>query len=289
MAMKAAWKQFGWILATVFGSTVFAVGFAFFLLPGDMNAGGISGLAQVISHLLGFGSVGTLSILINLPLFILGGMKIGKRFFAGSLLGMVLSSVLIDALAGLVVLQLEPLVAVLYGGVLCGLGLGIVFVCGTSTGGSDILIRLLKLKYRNVPIGQISMYFDAAVVILTGIVFQDVTKALYTGVAVFVTSQVIDAVVYRFGYSKVALIISSEYEAIAREIGLKLDRGATFLHGEGSFSHTPTKVVLAAVKKQQVAELKELVTAIDPNAFIIVQEAHQVLGDGFSKYSKDSL
>jgi uncharacterized membrane-anchored protein YitT (DUF2179 family) len=289
MAMKAAWKQFGWIIATVFGSTVFAVGFAFFLLPGDMNAGGISGLAQVISHLLGFGSVGTLSILINLPLFILGGMKIGKRFFAGSLLGMVLSSVLIDALAGLVVLQLEPLVAVLYGGVLCGLGLGIVFVCGTSTGGSDILIRLLKLKYRNVPIGQISMYFDAAVVILTGIVFQDVTKALYTGVAVFVTSQVIDAVVYRFDYSKVALIISSEYEAIAREIGLRLDRGATFLHGEGSFSHTPTKVVLAAVKKQQVAELKELVTAIDPNAFIIVQEAHQVLGDGFSKYSKDSL
>ena len=287
--MKAAWKQFGWIIATVFGSTVFAVGFAFFLLPGDMNAGGISGLAQVISHLLGFGSVGTLSILINLPLFILGGMKIGKRFFAGSLLGMVLSSVLIDALAGLVVLQLEPLVAVLYGGVLCGLGLGIVFVCGTSTGGSDILIRLLKLKYRNVPIGQISMYFDAAVVILTGIVFRDVTKALYTGVAVFVTSQVIDAVVYRFDYSKVALIISNEYEAIAREIGLRLDRGATFLHGEGSFSHTPTKVVLAAVKKQQVAELKELVTAIDPNAFIIVQEAHQVLGDGFSKYSKDSL
>lgn len=287
--MKAAWKQFGWIPATVFGSAVFAVGFAFFLLPGDMNAGGISGLAQVISHLLGFGSVGTLSIFINLPLFILGGLKIGKRFFAGSLLGMVLSSVLIDALDGLVVLELEPMVAVLYGGLLCGLGLGMVFVCGTSTGGSDILIRLLKLKYRNVPIGQISMYFDATVVILTGIVFLDVTKALYTGVAVFVTSQVIDAVVYRFDYSKVALIISKEYEEIARQIGIKLDRGATFLHGEGSYNHNPTKVVLAAVKKQQVSELKELVTAIDPNAFIIVQEAHQVLGDGFSKYTKDSL
>ena len=287
--MKAAWKQFGWIPATVLGSAVFAVGFAFFLMPGDMNAGGISGLAQVISHLLGFGSVGTLSILINLPLFILGGMKIGKRFFAGSLLGMVLSSLLIDALDGLLVLELEPLVAVLYGGVLCGLGLGMVFVCGTSTGGSDILIRLLKLKYRNVPIGQISMYFDAAVVILTGIVFRDVTKALYTGIAVFVTSQVIDAVVYRFDYSKVAMIISKEYEEIARQIGIRLDRGATFLHGEGSYHHNPTKVVLAAVKKQQVAELKELVTAIDPNAFIIVQEAHQVLGDGFSKYSKDSL
>lgn len=287
--MKAAWNKFGWILATLAGSAVFAFGFAFFLMPGDMNAGGISGLAQVAVELLGFGSVGTLSILINLPLFVLGGLKIGKRFFAGSLLGMVFSSVLIDLLDGLVFFELEPLVAVLYGGVLCGLGLGIVFISGTSTGGSDILIRLLKLKYRNVPIGQISMCFDAIVVILTGIVFQDVTKALYTGVAVFVTGQVIDAVVYRFDYSKVALIISKEHEEIAKQIGIKLDRGATFLHGEGSYNHNPTKVVLAAVKKQQVAELKELVTQIDPNAFIIVQEAHQVLGDGFSKYSREAL
>ncbi len=287
--MKAAWNKFGWILTTLAGSAVFAFGFAFFLMPGDMNAGGISGLAQVVVELLGFGSVGTLSILINLPLFVLGGLKIGKRFFAGSLLGMVFSSVLIDLLEGLVFFQLEPLVAVLYGGVLCGMGLGIVFVGGTSTGGSDILIRLLKLKYRNVPIGQISMCFDAAVVVLTGLVFRDVTKALYTGIAVFVTSQVIDAVVYRFDYSKVALIISKEYEQIAQQIGIKLDRGATFLHGEGSYNHNPTKVVLAAVKKQQVAELKELVTQIDPNAFIIVQEAHQVLGDGFSKYSRESL
>lgn len=177
----------------------------------------------------------------------------------------------------------------LYGSALCGFGLGIVFMSGTSTGGSDILVRLLKLKYRNVPIGQISLCFDALVVTLTGLVFHDVTKALYTGIAVFVCSQVIDAVVYRFDYSKVALIISSQYEQIAYEIGTKLDRGATFLNGEGSYSHTPTKVVLAAVKKQQVTELKELVTAIDPNAFIIVQEAHQVLGDGFSRYSKDSL
>ena len=287
--MKAAWNRFGWILATVAGSAIFALGFAFFLMPGDMNAGGISGLAQVIVEVLGFGSVGTLSIFINLPLFILGGLKIGKRFFAGSMLGMVLSSVLIDLFEGLVFFELEPLVGVLYGGVLCGLGLGIVFISGTSTGGSDILIRLLKLKYRNVPIGQISMCFDALVVALTGLVFHDVTKALYTGIAVFVTSQVIDAVVYRFDYSKVALIISKEYEEIARQIGIKLDRGATFLHGEGSFHHNPTKVVLAAVKKQQVAELKELVTQIDPNAFIIVQEAHQVLGDGFSKYSRESL
>jgi uncharacterized membrane-anchored protein YitT (DUF2179 family) len=183
----------------------------------------------------------------------------------------------------------EPLIGVIYGGLLCGLGLGMVFMSGTSTGGSDILVRLLKLKYRNVPIGQISMSFDAIVVILTGLVFHDVTKALYTGIAVFVCSQVIDAVVYRFDYSKVALIISKEYQSIAETIGTRLDRGATYLLAEGSYSHAPTKVVLAAVKKQQLAELKELVMQIDPNAFVIVQEAHQVLGDGFSRYHKHSL
>ena len=287
--MKAVWQKIGWVAMTILGSAVFALGFSLFLMPNDMNAGGISGLAQVVVEVLGFGSVGTLSILINLPLFILGGIKIGKKFFVGSLIGMMLSSVLIDAFALFPIIEMEPLIAVLYGGVICGLGLGIVFMSGTSTGGSDILVRLLKLKYRNVPIGQISLCFDAAVVVLTGLVFHDVTKALYTGIAVFVTSQVIDAFVYRFDYSKVALIISREHEAIAQAIGKELYRGATFLHGEGTYHHNQTKVVLTAVKKQQLAELKELVIRIDPNAFVIVQEAHQVLGDGFSRYSKESL
>ena len=287
--MRNLWNKISWILATIAGSTVFALGFSLFLMPNDMNAGGISGLAQVVVEVLGFGSVGTLSILINMPLFILGGIKIGKRFFAGSLLGMVLSSIFIDLFALIPAVEMEPLLSVLYGGSVCGIGLGIVFMSGTSTGGSDILVRLLKLKYRNVPIGQIALYFDVVVVALTGLVFHDISKALYTGLTVFVTNQVIDAVVYKFDYSKVALIISKEHEAIAQAIGKKLYRGATFLHGEGTYHHNPTKVVLTAVKKQQLAELKELVIHIDPNAFIIVQEAHQVLGDGFSRYSKDSL
>ncbi len=287
--MKMLWQKYGWVLATIVGSTVFSIGFSFFLMPNDMSPGGISGLALVIVELMGFGSVGTLSILINLPLFVLGGMKIGKRFFLGSLLGMILSSVLIDVLAMMGMPGMDPLLGVLYGGVICGFGLGIVFVSGTSTGGSDILVRLLKLKYRNVPIGQISMCFDAIVVVLTGLVFQDFHKALYTGITVYVCGKVVDAVVYRFDYSKVALIISREYDAIAVAIGEKLDRGATFLLAQGSYSQEDTKVVLAAVKKQQITELKELVMEIDPKAFVIVQEAHQVLGDGFSRYSKHSL
>lgn len=287
--MEKLWQKYGWIPATVFGSAVFSAGFAFFLQPNDLSPGGISGLALVTVELLGFGSVGLFSVLINLPLFLLGGMKIGGRFFIGSALGMFLSSVLIDIFASLGVPTVEPLLGVLYGGVICGMGLGIVFVSGTSTGGSDILVRLLKLHWRNVPIGQISMCFDAVVVILTGLVFRDLNKALYTGVTVFICGKMVDAVVYRFDYSKVVLIISQEHDAIAREIGIRLDRGATFLHGEGSYSHAQTKVVLTAVKRQQIAELKELVMAIDPGAFVIVQEAHQVLGDGFSRYSKQSL
>ena len=287
--MKNLLHKWGWVAATIVGSAIFALGFSAFLEPNDMSAGGISGLALVFVELTGIGTVGTVSILINLPLFILGGIKIGKRFFVGSLLGMMLSSLMIDGFAFLAIPNLDPLLAVLYGGVVCGLGLGVVFMSGTSTGGSDILVRLLKLKYRNVPIGQISMSFDAIVVVLTGLVFRDVSKALYTGITVFVCGKVLDAVIYRFDYSKVALIISREYEAIAVAIGKKLDRGATFLKAEGSYSHADTKVVLAAVKKQQVAELKELVMEIDPAAFVIVQEAHQVLGDGFSRYTKDAL
>ena len=288
--MKSIWQKCGWILATLVGSAVFALGFSLFLMPHDMNAGGISGLAMVFVEVAGIGSVGLISIIINLPLFLLGGIKIGKRFFAGSLIGMVASSVLIDAFAVLPFHVPEPLLCALYGGAICGFGLGLVFIFGTSTGGSDILVRLLKLKYRHVPIGQISMIFDATIVLLTGIVFHDVTKALYTGVTVFVTSQVIDAVIYKFDYSKVALIVSKEYEKIAIDVvGHKLGRGATYLYGQGSYHLNDTKVVLTAVKKQQVAELKELVTGIDPDAFIIVMEAHQVLGDGFARYNKHSL
>ena len=287
--MQKLWQNYQWIPQTVLGSALFAAGFAFFLEPNDLSSGGISGLALILVELLQFGSVGTVSILINLPLFILGGVKIGKRFFVGSLIGMLLSSLLIDGFTALHLPAVEPVIAMVYGGVLCGLGVGIVFMAGTSTGGSDIVVRLLKLKYRNVPIGQISLTFDALVVLLTGIVFRDMNKALYTGITVFLCGKMVDAVVYRFDYSKVALIISKEYESIAKEIGDKLDRGATFLHGEGSYSGEETKVVLAAVKKQQITELKELVMALDPNAFVIVQEAHQVLGDGFRRYSRHSL
>ena len=287
--MKKLFQPTLWLFRIILGCVMFALGFDLFLVPNELNAGGISGLAMILVHWLGIGSVGTVTILMNLPLFVIGGIKVGKKFFVGSLIGMVVSSVALDVLALLPTPDVDPLLATLYGGVLCGLGLGVVFSTGASTGGSDIVVRLLKRKFQNVPIGTINMCFDLTVAALTGIVFWDVTCALYSGVAIFVTGQVIDAVVYRFDYSKVALIISDHHEAITQAISSELDRGATYLSGEGSYSNQPKKVILTVVKKQQIAELKRLVVEIDPNAFIVVQEAHQVLGEGFARYSKESL
>ena len=287
--MKKVLQSALWFGQIILGCVLFALGFNLFLAPNDLNAGGLSGLAQIFCHLIGAGSVGALTMLMNLPLFALGGMKIGKKFFVGSLVGMLASSLALDLLGYMPVPETEPLLAALYGGVLCGLGLGVVFVTGASTGGSDIIVRLLKLRWQNVPIGTINMFFDLSVATLTGLAFWDIGSALYSGVAIFVTGQVIDAVVYRFDYSKVALIISNHHEQITQAIAKELDRGATLLHGEGSYSHESKEVILTAVKKQQVSDLKRLVVEIDPDAFIIMQEAHQVLGDGFSRYTKDSL
>ena len=287
--MKNKMRSLGSILQIIIGSALFGVGFNLYMIPHDMNAGGLSGLSMIMVHLLNFGTVGTLTILFNIPLFVLGGWTLGKRFFFLSLIGMLATAIFIDVFSILPVPEADPLVAALYGGVLCGLGLGTVFVTGATTGGSDIIVRLLKRKWPNVAIGTINTCFDLTVVALTGIAFKDMSKALYCGIAVFVMGQVIDAVVYRFDYSKVALIITAHHEEVARKIYEQLDRGATFLKGEGSYSRKETKVILTAVKRQQLAELKALVVSVDPDAFIIVQEAHQVLGDGFSRYSKDAL
>lgn len=287
--MNQVRKYVPMFIKILLGCIIFALGFNLFLLPNGLNAGGISGLSMLFVHLTNIGSIGLITALVNLPLFALGGMKIGKKFFFGSLVGMLLSSTFIDAFSVLPVPQTEPLVGAIYGGVLCGLGSGLVFSQGASTGGSDIIVRLLKLRWQNVPIGTITMSFDLVVVALTGLAYRNIGLALYSGVAIYITGQIIDAVVYRFDYSKVALIVSPKYQEIAQRIAVDLERGVTYLDGEGYYSGTQVKVILTAVKKQQLAELKKLVVQIDPDAFIIVQEAHQVLGDGFSRYSRESL
>ncbi len=287
--MKQLFQNVKKFMSILLGCVLFAVGFNLFLGPNELNAGGISGLAMILTHILGKGSIGVITALVNLPLFAIAGLKIGKKFFFGSLVGMLLSSTALDVFSFLPAVQVEPLVAALYGGALCGVGVGLVFIVGASTGGSDIIVRLLKMRWQHVPIGTITIAFDLCVAALTGITFGNVASALYSGVAIFVTGQVMDAVIYRFDYSKVVLIVSNQHEAVAQMIQNDLDRGVTYLQGEGAYSKQQKKVILTVVKRQQIAELKRLVVEIDPNAFIVVQDAHQVLGEGFARYSKDAL
>ena len=277
------------ILKTVLGCAIFSLGLDMFLLPNNLNSGGISGIGMILVEILGVGTVGLWSLIINIPLFALAGLKIGKKFFWGSLLGMALLSVFIDLFAFLPVMETDSLMGALYGGVICGLGGGLVFSSGHSTGGSDIVVRLMKKRWPYVSMGIFTTIFDLVISVATGIVFRNIENALYCGVSVFVTGRVVDAVLYRFDYSKVALIVTKHHDRVAKRLGDELHRGATFLEGEGSYSHQKTMVVLTAVKQHQVTEMKDIVAEIDPDAFIIVQEAHQVLGDGFARYSKDSL
>ena len=280
---KFIWKY----VRILLGAAAFSLGFDLFLAPHALNAGGISGLAQILVEKLEFGTVGMATALINLPLFAVGGLRIGKRFFFGSLLGMALSSWVMDNLV--VNIAVDPLLAAIYGGCLAGFGVGIVFLAGASTGGADIVVRLVKLKAKNMNIGQIAITFDAVVVLLTGLVFGDISNALYTGISVFLVGKLMDTVVYGFDQSNVAMIISNQPEKIAAVVDERLGRGATFLHGQGSYSNQDKKVVVVAVYRKQIAELKELVVEVDPDAFVILQEAHQGLGDGFLRHTKDAL
>lgn len=273
------------------GSALFSLGFDLFLEPAGINCGGVSGIAMLVIYAAQpkFLTVGILSAIINLPLFFFGYRKIGKLFFFGSLLGMVVTSVCFDLFLLLPVPQTEPIMAAIFGGVTIGAGLGIVFLAGASTGGVDIVARLLKLKFRNFPIGKILLCMDLCTAVATGIVYKQFNNTLYSVVTLVISSTILDKVVYGMDYSKVALIISDRYEEIARAIDTQLDRGVTLLRGQGYYTRTDKFVILSAVKRKQLAQLKDLVMAIDPSAFIILQDAHQVLGDGFKRYDRNEL
>lgn len=273
----------------VLGSAVFALGFNLFLAPNQISAGGLSGASLLIVHLLGFGSVGAITALLNVPLFIIGWRSLGKRFFFSSLVGMSASSVLLDLCSFLPAPQTDPLLGALAGGIASGVGVGLVFSSGATTGGADMIARLLRTKFKKLPMGRLMFLVDMVVVILTGVVFRDMNKTLYSAVTLYISSLMVDAVLYGPDHSTVALIISPQYHKIAKTIGQKLERGATILPGQGSHTGQERPVLLCAVRKRQIADLKALVCGIDPDAFVILQEAHQVLGSGFKRYSEDDL
>lgn len=279
------------LLMIPFGCAIFALGFDLFLEPAGFNCGGVSGVAMLICYGVDVPwlTVGILSAVINLPLFLCGYQKIGKYFFFTSLYGMLCNSVFFDLFAYLPVPEVEPMLAVLFGGVMGGAGIGIVFLAQASTGGVDIAARLLKLKFQNFPIGKIILVFDLCTAVATGIVYGQISNTLYSAVALFLSSAVLDKVVYSVDYAKVALIISDRYEEISLAIDRQLDRGMTFLNGQGYYTKSDKKVLLSAVKREQLAQLKEVVHGVDPTAFVILLDARQVLGDGFKRYDRNDL
>lgn len=271
----------------IVGNAIFALGFDLFLVPQALNIGGLSGLAMLVQYLVGRGGIGFYTAVMNVPLFILGYHYIGKSFFFGSLLGTVFSSLFIDLFAALPTVELDPVLSVIFGGGVAGVGLGMVFLTGASTGGTDILARVLKKKFHVQKLGAMTLAVDILVLAMTGFVFGDVTKALYSAITLFICTKVIDTVLYGLDNSCVALIITERHDDVYLAIDRQLDRGATFLNGVGGYTKTPKTVLMTAVKSRQVSELKLLVQCIDPDAFMIVQPAHQVLGLGFKRYSDD--
>ncbi len=273
------------LLLILAGSALYAVGFDLFLRPHGINGGGFSGIGLLVAHVTGLKSIGGFVALCNIPLFLAGWKRLGRRFFFGSLLGMLASSIFLDLFVLLPGVDVEPLLAAVCGGLCSGVGLGLVFLRGASTGGLDIVARLVRQKLRSAPIGRIMLAFDGIVALATGLVYLDLGRVLYTAVALYAASLAIDAVIYGRNDSGVALIISSRYEDIAAAIDQRLARGATLLRGMGAYTRQEKTVLLCAVKSQQVGRLQALVAEIDPDAFLILQKAHQVLGEGFGRYS----
>ena len=260
----------GWKITL--GCAIFALGFDLFLEPNSLNVGGMSGLAMILRELLGFGSIGVLTMLLNVPLFVLGARKLGKKFLFGSLAGMLLSSAFIDLFAVIPAPKTEILLDSLYGGLLVGLGLGLVF-----------LSKLLRRRFRSASLGKVLLAIDLFIIFLTGVVFRDISRTLYSALPLAVSSVVMDQLLYGLDHSTVALIISEHYQQVSKQIETRLDRGATVLDGSGSYTGQPRPVLMSAVRQRELPELKTIVREIDPDAFVILLPAHQVLGEGFRR------
>jgi len=270
------------------GAVIFAIGISLFIEPFRIAPGGISGIAIIINHISSL-SVGMLIIIFNIPLFMLGFFKLGRSFVISSFYAMILSSVLIDLFAHIPPFVQEPLLAALYGGLAVGAGMGFIFLHGASTGGSDIIVRLLRLKFRNLKLGRIMLLLDLCVIALAVVVFGDLNLSLYAIITVYVNSIVIDAIIYGLEYSKVAYIISQKSSEIGQRIQEELERGVTFFHGEGGYLKQSTKIIMCALKQQQIIKFYEIVHETDPDAFVIVTNAHEVVGYGFKKTGLSDL
>ncbi len=263
-------------------SLIFGICFNWCFLPNGIAFGGFTGIAQVINYFFPVLGVGTIVILMNVPVFFIGWKHISRKFTALSAYAMILTSVAIDGVAALYTFSpMEPLLACIYGGVLLGITIGCIASLEGSTGGTDLAARLLKLKIAWFPVGKLMMGLDLSVILLVAAVFGDLNSALYGGVALYIATLVVDVVLYGMDKSQLAYIISDKHGEIATAITHEIQRGATILEGQGAFTGDSKQVIMVAFKQRQIVRVKQTVKAIDPNAFLILCAAHEVMGSGF--------
>lgn len=269
----------------VLGSFFLAAAFSIFFIPNEIAPGGVSGAATLLNALFGW-SVGLLVLIINIPLFILGWRKHGVRFMVLSLFSTILLSFFIEFIKlpneWVQVMQEDILLSTIFGGALCGLGLGLVIREGATTGGTDLLAMIINDKFPTIGVAWVLFAIDFLVV-AAAVVFLSPLAGLYALVALFISARVLDYVQTGIDSAKAFMIISEKQDEITKEIMDRIERGVTLLDGHGGFSHEHKEVVLCVVRRQQIAKVRSLVKEIDDNAFVMMYDVKEVEGEGFTK------
>ena len=273
----------------IIGGALYAASVRIFTAPNQIAPGGVTGLSTVINYLIGV-PIGTLSFLLNIPIFVWAVIALGFKTVAKTIAATFLMSAAIDLFSLLVPGTFSPymgnpLLAAICGGLLEGAGLSMVFLRGGTTGGSDMVARLLCARVPHISMGQLIFAVDCVVILISAFVYRSLESALYAGITIFISSRVIDAILYGTdaGTGKFILIISEKNEEIARDILGNIERGVTRLQAKGGYSGRNGEVLLGAVRRYEVAGVKEIIHAHDPAAFVIVGEAGEIRGEGFRR------
>lgn len=264
------------------GCIVYAVGVYCFTAPNQIAPGGVTGLATLANYVWQL-PIGLVTLLINLPLLLMAFKFIGRGFTFRTFVTVAMLSAVMDLLMPLLPTYVgNPILAALFGGVCSGAGLGLVFMRGSTSGGTDIACRLLQLKFPHMPVGRLIMLLDAVVLILSAIVYNNIETLLYGMISIFTAAQVIDKVLYGMDSGRMLLVMSDHHREIADQIIARVGRGVTFLQGEGAYSGQQRQVLLCAVRAPQYYRIKSIINEVDPNAFLIAAEASEILGYGFN-------
>lgn len=270
------------IILTIIGSSIMAIGVSLFLLPNQLSSGGIAGIATITYYLLKI-PMGTMILIINIPLFLFSFFKIGKSFFIKSLIGTISLSYFIDLFDQFEQLTQDRLLACIYGGILMGLGTAVLLKANSSTGGSDLISFIIKEYKPSIRPSNVITLIDIGIIALNVIFFREIEIGLYSAIAIYLMGKMIDILFEGIDFTKLLLIISNHTEEIAKEIGEKVQRGATGIYGKGMYTNEDKLILMCAASRGDVNRIKLITKKIDPRAFIIITNSREVVGLGFKK------